>query len=102
MYRTERAMSPRAKPTRRPSKLVPTILGMLIAGVGFTTLMVRLEATREGYRLSALHQEIAKLQDENRGLRLEAAQLSSQERLRALASRYHLAPPGRGQVVMLP
>jgi cell division protein FtsL len=102
MYRTERAMSPRTKPTRRPSKLVPAILGMLIAAVGFTTLMIRLELTREGYRLSALHEEIAKLQDTNRELRLEAAQLSSQERLRALAPRYHLAPPGRGQVVMLP
>jgi cell division protein FtsL len=95
-------MSPRTKPTRRPSKLVPAILGMLIAAVGFTTLMIRLELTREGYRLSALHEEIAKLQDTNRELRLEAAQLSSQERLRALAPRYHLAPPGRGQVVMLP
>jgi len=95
-------MKVRPKPTRRPSKLVPAVLGMLIAAVGFTTLMVRLELTREGYRLSALHEEIARLQDTNRGLRLEAAQLSSQERLRALAPRYHLAPPGRGQVVMLP
>ncbi len=95
-------MKVRPKPTRRPSKLVPAVLGMLIAAVGFTTLMVRLELTREGYRLSALHEEIARLQDTNRGLRLEAAQLSSQGRLRALAPRYHLAPPGRGQVVMLP
>ena len=95
-------MTARTKPTRRPSKLVPTVLGGLIACVGFTTLMVRLEVTREGYRLSALHEEIAKLQDTNRELRLEAAQLSSQERLRALAPRYHLAPPGRGQVLMLP
>jgi len=95
-------MSARAKPTRRPSKLVPAILGMLVAAVGFSTLMVRLEVTREGYRLSALHEEIAKLQDTNRELRLEEAQLSSQERLRALAPKYHLAPPGRGQVVMLP
>jgi cell division protein FtsL len=102
MYRTERSMSARAKPTRRPSKLAPAILGTLIAAVGFTTLMVRLEVTREGYRLSALHEDIAKLQDTNRELRLEEAQLSSQERLRALAPKYHLAPPGRGQVVMLP
>ena len=102
MHRTERTMSARVKPTRRPSKVMPAILGALIAMVGFATLMTRLQMTTEGYRLSALHDEIAKLQDENRGLRLTAAQLSSHERLRALAPRYHLAPPGRGQVVMLP
>lgn len=95
-------MSARVKPTRRPSKVVPAMLGVLIAVVGFATLMIRLEMTQEGYRLSALHDEIAKLQDENRVLRLTAAQLSSHERLRALAPQYQLAPPGRGQVVMLP
>ena len=62
-------MSRRVKPTRRPSKIVPTVLGALIAIVGFATLMIRLQMTQEGYRLSALHEEIAKLQDENRGLR---------------------------------
>ena len=102
MYRTVRTMSARVKPTRRPSKAVPLVLGALIALVGFATLMTRLEVTREGYRISALHDEIAKLQDENRQLRLTAAQLSSHDRLRALAPQFHLAQPGRGQVVMLP
>lgn len=95
-------MSARIKPARRPSRAVPAVLGALIAVVGFATLMIRLEVTREGYRLPALHDEIARLQDENRELRLTAAQLSSHDRLRALAPQYHLAPPGRGQVVMLP
>ncbi|HEV2171737.1 MAG TPA: cell division protein FtsL [Candidatus Binatus sp.] len=95
-------MSPRVKPTRKPSKIVPTILAILIAVVGFATLMIRLQMTQEGYKLSALHEEIAKLQDENRELRLTAAQLSSHERLRALAAKYHLSPPAKGQVVMLP
>ena len=95
-------MSARVKPARRPSKLVPAVLGVLIGVVGFATLMIRLEVTREGYRIPELHDEITKLQNENRGLRLTAAQLSSQDRLRALAPQYHLAPPGRGQVVMLP
>jgi len=102
MHRTERTVSARVKPTRRPSKAVPAVLGALIAIVGFATLMTRLEATHEGLRISALHDEIAKLQDENRALRLTAAQLSSHQRLRALAPQYHLAPPGRGRVVMLP
>ena len=95
-------MTARAKPTRRPSRIVPATLGILIAIVGFTTLMVRLEVTREGYRISALRGEISKLQDENRRLRLTAAQLSSHDRLRALAPKFHLTAPGRGQVVMLP
>lgn len=95
-------MSARVKPTKRPSRAVPAVLGALIAVVGFATLMIRLEVTREGYRLPALQDEISRLQDENRELRLTAAQLSSHERLRALAPQYHLAPPGRGQVVMLP
>ena len=95
-------MSARVKPTRRPSKLVPAVLGVLIAMVGFATLMIRLEVTQEGYRLSKLHDDIATLQNENRELRLTAAQLSSHDRLRALAPQCHLAPPGRGQVVMLP
>jgi cell division protein FtsL len=82
--------------------LVPTLLGIMIVLVGFGLLMVRLEVTREGYRLPALHDEIARLQDENRALRLTAAQLNSHDRLRSLAPQYHLAPPGRGQVVMLP
>lgn len=65
-------------------------------------LIVRLEVTHEGYRLSELREEIARLQDENRDLRLSAAQLGSHDRLRALAPKYGLAPAGRGQVVMLP
>jgi cell division protein FtsL len=95
-------MNRRLRPTKPPSKLVPAVLMIAIAILGFATLMIRLEITREGYRLSALNEEIAHLEDENRTLRLKAAQLSSHERLRALAANYHLAPPARGQVVMVP
>jgi cell division protein FtsL len=95
-------MRPKAKPSRPPSRLVPALLAMMTAAVGFATLMVRLEVTREGYRISAVREEIARYQDENRHLRLASAQLSSHERLRALAPRFHLAPPARGQVVLVP
>ncbi len=63
--------------------------------VGFATLMIRLEVTQEGYRLSALRSDIARLEDQNRKLRLSAAQLSSHERLRSLASRYRLVGAAR-------
>ncbi len=95
-------MSRRAKPSKAPSKAVPAMLAVMIAAVGFATLMVRLEVTREGYRLSTLRNDIAKLQDENRRLRLASAELSSHERLNQLAAKYHLGPPARGQLVMLP
>ncbi len=95
-------MTRRPSPTRRPSRLMPAVLGLAIAALGFTIVMVRLEVTREGYRLSELRAEIAQLQGQNRQLRLETAELTSHERLRALAPRYHLAPPAPGQVVMAP
>lgn len=78
------------------------MLGAAIVLAGFATLMVRLEVTQEGYRLSAVQADITRLQDQNRQLKLTAAQLSSHDRLRALASKYHLAAPRSGQVVMLP
>ncbi|HEY6420309.1 MAG TPA: hypothetical protein VIX59_15035 [Candidatus Binataceae bacterium] len=95
-------VSRRTVPARPPSRVVPAILVVAIAAVGFVTLMIRLEATREGYRLSTVSADIAKLQDENRALRLQAAQLSSHARLRTLAAQYRLAPAERGQVVMMP
>ena len=95
-------MNQRIRPTRRASRLAPAILMLAIAILGFTTLMIRLETTREGYRLSPLNEEIGQLEDQNRSLRLKVAQLSSHQRLRSLAPAYHLAPPTRGQVVQVP
>jgi cell division protein FtsL len=94
-------MSPRRRPAKAPSRIVPAILALAIAAIGFTTLLIRLETTREGYRLSTLTTEIAKLEDQNRALRLSVAQLSSHERLRALAAQYNLRRPTANQVVTL-
>jgi cell division protein FtsL len=99
---------PRVSPRRRPSpvykrsRVIPAILAVAIVVVGFATLMMRLELIQEGYRLSAVHADIVRLQDRNRELSLQAAQLSSHARLRALAPKYHLQPPRDGQVVMIP
>lgn len=95
-------MTRRAKPARPPSKLVPAVLALAIVAAGFAMLMVRLDVTREGYRLSQLRQEVGRLENQNRSLKLEAAELSSHQRLRALAAKYHLVPPAPGQVVTLP
>lgn len=95
-------MKRRARPTRQPSRLVPAILFVAIAAVGFAMLMIRLEVTQEGYRLSSLASDIATLQDQNRNLRLKAAELSSHQRLSDLAPRYGLAAPAPGSVVVMP
>jgi len=92
----------RPKPTAKPSRLVPALLGIAIVAAGFATLMVRLEVTQEGYRLSALRIDIRNFEDSNQRLRLEAAELSSHGRLRGLAARYKLQPPEAGSVVMMP
>ncbi len=97
-------MSARQRPSpvyRRP-KLIPALLALATVAAGFFTLLVRLAVTQEGYRLSAVRADIAKLEDENRALRLSAAELASHSRLRALAPKYHLEPPRPGQVVLMP
>jgi cell division protein FtsL len=73
----------------------------MVVIVGFGTLMVRLEVIQEGYRLPTLRLEVEKLERENRRLRLEAAELSSYQRLRVLAPKFGLRPPAPGQVVMI-
>jgi cell division protein FtsL len=95
-------MNRRRKPVAKPSRFVPALLAVGIVGAGFATLMVRLEVTQEGYRLSELRQEVRNLDEENQRLRLESAELSSRERLRALAAKYGFGPPQPGHVVMMP
>jgi cell division protein FtsL len=80
------------------------ITGLLVAAVvaaGFAILMVRLEVTGEGYRLSALKLQVRQLDDENQRLRLQEAQLESHERLRALAAHYGMGPPAPGRVMVV-
>ena len=92
----------RKSPVYKRSRVVPALLVCSIIVVGFATLLMRLEVTQEGYRLSEVRLDIARLEDQNRRLRLTAAQLSSHDRLRALAPKYHLEPPRNGQVVIVP
>jgi len=92
----------RSKPVATRSKLTPAILAAAAVALGFATLLVRLEVVEEGYRLSALREEVAALQEQNRSLKLEAAELGSRQRLRALAAKYRMTAPARGQVVVVP
>jgi cell division protein FtsL len=92
----------RPKPTVKSSRLIPALLGIAIVAAGFASLMVRLEVTQEGYRLSALRLDIRNLEDSNQRLKLKAAELSSHARLRMLAAKYKLEPSAPGRVVMMP
>jgi cell division protein FtsL len=94
-------MRRRGKSIGKPAKLLPALLAGAAVLLGFALLMVRLEVLQEGYHLSALRLEVEELQRENQRLRLEAAQLSSYQRLRSLAPKYGLRPPAPGQVVMM-
>ena len=94
-------MKRRSKSSAKPARLLPALLATAVVLVGFGMLMVRLEVIQEGYRLSALRLEVEKLRQENQRLRLEAAELSSYQRLRSLAPKYGLRPPAPGQIVMM-
>jgi hypothetical protein len=54
-----------------------------------------------GYRLQTLKQEEQRLLNERRLLDVDEAQLTSRERLQALAARRDMQTPGPGQVVHL-
>jgi cell division protein FtsL len=95
-------MNRRVKPIRPASRIVPAMLALTIIAIGFVMLRIRLEVTAEGYRLSQLQSGIAQDQERNRHLRLQVAELSSHQELRAMAAKYHLAAPQRGQVVIVP
>ncbi len=95
-------MSQRKRPAAPPSKIIPACLALAIIVAGFATLMIRLEVTQEGYRLSTLQIEIRNLTTKNQRLRLETAILESHQRLRTLAPKYGLAAPAPGHVVVVP
>ena len=95
-------MKRRVSPVKKAPPLLPWMLVIAIVVIVFTMLMIRLEVTEEGYRLSQLQNAIEQQQEQNRGLRLQVAELGSHRRLRALAAKYHLSAPQRGAVVMAP
>ena len=67
----------RVKPSLPPSRLLQAILAVGVVALGFATLMVRLEVTQEGYRLSTLRSDNLKLEEDNRNLRLGVAEVAS-------------------------
>ena len=75
---------------------------MGVVALGFATLMVRAGGHAGGLSALDASQRNLKLEEDNRNLRLGAAEVASRERLRALAPKFNLGPPAPGQVVTLP
>jgi len=97
----QRIKRKRSQPSRTPSRLAPAILSLVVVAILFATLMIRLEVVQEGYQLSSLQTEIVEYREKNRSLSLQVAQLSSQARLIALANKFQMSAPARGQVVVV-
>jgi cell division protein FtsL len=98
----KKSIKRKVKPAYARHRLLQVLLGVALVAVIFATLMVRLAVMREGYRLSALRAQIGDLKESNRTLGLRVAELASHDRLRALAVKYRMTPPARGQVVVVP
>ncbi len=78
-------------------------LGIALISAVWVHVWLRLQVVRMGYVLSTTSKLQARLEQENRELKIELATLTSPDRLEALArQRLGLAAPEKGQVVVLP
>jgi len=94
-----------AEPARGKRRRV-VIVALLVLGLIGAVLVhvwLRLQVVRMGYVLSTTSKLQARLEQENRELKVELATMTSPDRLEALArQRLGLVQPEKGQVVVLP
>ena len=86
--------------------LAPIITALLlvapVVAAALFYVWTRVSTVRLGYDLSRAGEMNRRLNEENRGLRIEVASLKAPERLKQLAeTQYHLAPPRTQQVVRM-
>jgi cell division protein FtsL len=78
-------------------------LGLGLIGVVLVHVWLRLQVVRMGYVLSTTSKLQARLEQENRELKVELATMTSPDRLEELARRrLGLVVPEKGQVIVLP
>ena len=88
---------------RRRRHFAMALLAVTLLGVVLAHVWLRLQVVHMGYVLSTASRLQNRLEQENRELRVEWATLTSADRLEAMArKRLGLAPPEKGQVVLLP
>jgi cell division protein FtsL len=88
---------------RRRHNLYFTLLLLCLVAVTLIHVWLRLQVVHMGYVLSTTSKLQNRLEQEQRELQLELATLMSPDRLEAMArKRLGLAPPEKGQVIVLP
>src|SRR4029077_15156641 len=88
---------------RRRQNLAAALLALCLMGVALLHVWLRLQVVHMGYALSTTSKLQNQLEQESRELKVELATLTSPDRLEAMArKRLGLAPPEKGQVIVLP
>jgi cell division protein FtsL len=88
---------------RRRYNLEVALLALVLVGVALSHVWLRLQVVHMGYVLSTTSKLQNQLEQEQRALKVELATLTSPDRLEAMAhKRLGLAPPEKGQVIVLP
>ena len=85
-------------PRVRIAVVAMAIFGLLVVTLGIAHVNRRQEIIRMGYELSKATEELSRLQEENRGLRLEKSALTNPERIRRLAESLGMSQPGPSQI----
>lgn len=92
-----------ARTGARRRVLLLALLAVCLIGAVLVHVWLRLQVVHVGYVLSTTSKLQSRLEQENRELKLELATMISPDRLEALArKRLKLAPPEKGQVIVLP
>ena len=105
----QRAGAPKAsaggRVSRKPRRhnVGVVLLAFFLVGVALAHVWLRLQVVQMGYELSTASKLQGQLEQEQRELKVELATLMSPDRLEAMArKRLGLAPPEKGQVIILP
>lgn len=90
-------------PVARWRLLLGVCLGVLLVASVLLHVWLRLQVVRMGYVLSTTSKLQARLEQENRELKVELATLTSPDRLESMArQRLGFTTPEKGQVIVLP
>jgi cell division protein FtsL len=88
---------------QRKQNLVVFVLALILVLALLAHVWLRLQVVHMGYALSSTAKLQAQLEQEQRELKVELTTLTSPDRLEAMArQRLGLAPPEKGQVIVLP